>query len=162
GYAHLGISASGAADRLSLRVGNRLVGNPERAAALEMTLLGGTFEFAAPATVALTGSEFGTDAPWFRAFEMKSGDVLRVGPTRAGARCYLGIRGGISPPLVLGSASTHLLTGMGGHEGRGLKKGDVLRVGEDVAGPALGGRFPVEMRRGVVRITDGPQRSWFN
>jgi antagonist of KipI len=170
GYAHLGISASGAADALSLRIGNLLVGNPEGTAALEMTLVGGTFEFAAGATVALTGSEFASDAPWYCAFQRNPGDPLQIGPTRAGARCYLCVRGGIVVPPVLGSASTHLLTGMGGLEGRALKKGDVLRIGDAVAGPPRLARPPQIFRdvtrldvtrRDVIRVTGGPQRSWF-
>jgi antagonist of KipI len=161
GYAHLGISASGAADSLSLRVGNLLVGNAEGAAALEMTLVGGTFEFSAATTVALTGSEFAAEVPWFYAFDVKAGYVLRIGPTRAGARCYLCVRGAISVPPVLGSASTHLLTGMGGFAGRGLRKGDVLQVGDAATRPARHGAFPVEIRRDVIRVTDGPQRDWF-
>ena len=96
GYAHLGISASGAADPLSLRVGNLLVGNPENAAALEMTLVGGAFEFSASAWVALTGSEFTADVPWWAAFEVAAGCTLRIGPTRSGARCYLAVRGGFA------------------------------------------------------------------
>ena len=67
GYGHLGVSASGAADALSLRAGNLLVGNAENAPALEMTLLGGAFEFSANTTVALTGSEFDSGAPWWSA-----------------------------------------------------------------------------------------------
>jgi allophanate hydrolase subunit 2 len=63
GYAHLGISASGAADALSLRAGNLLVGNAEGAAALEMTLAGGTFEFESGALVALTGADFEASIP---------------------------------------------------------------------------------------------------
>jgi biotin-dependent carboxylase-like uncharacterized protein len=161
GYAHLGVSASGAADAFSLRWGNLLVGNPEGAAALEMTLVGGTFEFGAAATVALTGSEFVAEAPWFEALDVKAGDVLRIGPTRAGARCYLCVRGGFSVPLVLGSASTHLLTSVGGYAGRGLRKGDTLAIGAAALRPARRGRFPGEVRRDVIRVTDGPQRDWF-
>src|SRR4051794_39025601 len=59
GWAHFGISASGAADPLALRAGNLLVGNAENAAALEMTLMGGVFEFESDAVIALTGSDFG-------------------------------------------------------------------------------------------------------
>ncbi len=59
GFGPMGVSASGAADPISLRIGNRLVGNPEGAAALEMTLIGGSFSFDRPATVALTGADFG-------------------------------------------------------------------------------------------------------
>jgi len=161
GYAHLGISASGAADALSLRVGNLLVGNSPRAAALEMTLTGGAFEFSRAATVALTGSPFETSAPWSCAFDVQPGETLRLGPTRAGARCYLCVRGGLSVPAVLGSASTHVLTALGGLAGRSLKKGDVLGVGDTVAGPPLRHVFPVDSRRDVVRVTEGPQHSWF-
>jgi biotin-dependent carboxylase-like uncharacterized protein len=161
GYAHLGISASGAADALSLRLGNLLVGNAEGAAALEITLVGGTFEFSAGATVALAGSEFEAEVPWYCAFRRNPGGTLRIGPTRAGARCYLCVRGGIAVEPVLGSASTHLLTGIGGVEGRALKRGDVLRVGDAVAGPPRRAIRAPELRRDVVRITEGPQRAWF-
>jgi antagonist of KipI len=126
GYAHLGISASGAADALSLRAGNLLVGNPEGAAGLEMTLAGGTFEFESGAVVALTGADFESGVPMWTAVEVQPGEQVRCGHARSGARCYLCVSGGIEVPLVLGSASTHLLTGLGGHEGRALKRGDVL------------------------------------
>jgi biotin-dependent carboxylase-like uncharacterized protein len=161
GYAHLGISASGAADALSLRVGNLLVGNAEGAAALEMTLLGGTFEFSRAATVALTGAEFAAGCPWWTAFEVPAGCALRIGPTRAGARCYLSVRGGLDIPLVLGSASTHVLTGLGGFQGRALRKGDVLRVGNVILRPPRRGSVLFEIPRDVLRVTDGPQRGWF-
>src|SRR5207247_10469297 len=58
GYAHLGISACGAADALSLRLGNRLAGNPDGAASLEMTLAGGSFGFDHASVIAITGSDF--------------------------------------------------------------------------------------------------------
>ena len=154
-YAHLGISASGAADSLSLRLGNLLVGNSPGAAALEMTLLGGTFSFSSPTVVALTGSVFAGDAAWFRAFEVTE---LRLGPTTSGARSYLCVRGGIDVPLVLGSASTHLMTGVGG---RALRKGDVLRIGDALGGPPRSGPLVIDTRRDTIRVTDGPQRAWF-
>ena len=134
GYAHLGISASGAADALSLRAGNLLVGNAEGAAALEMTLAGGTFEFERGALVAIAGADFEASIPLWRATEVKSGEQVRCGHARSGARCYLCVRGGIAVPLVLGSASTHLITGLGGFEGRALKRGDVLTLGS-ASGP---------------------------
>jgi len=66
GFGPMGVSPSGAADAVSLRVGNRLVGNAEGAAGLEMTLLGGTFAFPDGAVLALAGSDFGAtlDAGW--------------------------------------------------------------------------------------------------
>src|SRR5580692_9523345 len=135
GFGPMGVSPSGAADAVSLRVGNRLVGNAEGAAGLEMTLLGGAFEFPDGAVLALTGSDFGATldgvpVETWRSFEVRPGQTLRLGPTRSGARCYLCVLGGIGVKDFLGSASTHLLSGLGGHEGRALRKGDVLQIGE--------------------------------
>jgi len=134
GFGPVGVSASGAADPVALRIGNRLVGNPEGAAGLEMTLLGATFVFPERAVVALTGSEFGAtldDEPveiW-KSVEIRQRQTLRLGATRTGARCYLCVRGGIDVKLFLGSASTHLLSGLGGFQGRALRAGDVLKIG---------------------------------
>ena len=161
GWAHYGVSASGAADALALRAGNLLVGNAENAPALEMTLSGGTFEFQSDAVIALTGSDFGAALPLWTPIEMKAGDTLRCGPTRSGARCYLAVRGGIAIPKVMGSASTHVVTGIGG---RPLKKGDVLPIGnEAVRKPRPAARnVPEFLRGGTLRVTAGPQASWFD
>jgi antagonist of KipI len=171
GFGPLGVSPSGAADAISLRLGNRLVGNAEGAAGLEMTLLGGTIGFPEGGLVALTGSDFGATIDGKRvelwsSFEAKAGQALRLGPTRSGARCYLCIRGGIEAKLFLGSASTHILSGLGGHEGRALRKGDVLNVGA-ASGPTriqkLSARAKQELRpRKALGITPGPQREWFS
>ncbi|MFB3828148.1 MAG: biotin-dependent carboxyltransferase family protein [Bryobacteraceae bacterium] len=156
GYAHLGVSASGAADALSLRAGNLLVGNHENAAALEMTLAGGTFEFDPPAVIALTGAEFEAGVPAWQAVEASS---LRCGPARNGARCYLCVRGGIASAPVLGSRSTHLLTGLGG---RKLRAGDLLATGGgEVRRPSARVLAPPR-RDGVLRATPGPQSDWFS
>ena len=58
GYAHFGISPSGAADSSSLRLGNIIVGNNKDSAGLEMTIIGGTFQFSSDAIIAITGSRF--------------------------------------------------------------------------------------------------------
>lgn len=170
GYGPMGVSASGAADAISLRLGNRLVGNPENAASLEMTLLGGTFEFPEGARLALSGSDFGAwldgvPVQFWKSFEAQAGQALRVGFTRDGARCYLAVQGGISVSYFLGSASTHVLSGLGGLEGRALRKGDVLSIGDSngdfrpraISGAGLRQLVP----RKVLRLTDGPQLSWF-
>lgn len=165
GFGPMGVSPSGAADPISLRLGNRLVGNAETAAALEMTLLGGTFVFPEGAVIALTGSDFSASVPLWISVEMKPGELLRLGPTRSGARGYLCVRGGIRVPLFLGSASTHILSGLGGLEGRPLRKGDVLQIGPS------NGEFPKRKiapaawerlsTRKVLRVTAGPQSEWF-
>ena len=136
GFGPIGVSPSGAGDPISLRVGNGLVGNAERAAGLEMTLLGGTFLFPEGAILALAGSDFGATldgatVDLWTPVEVQPGATLRVGPTRSGARCYLCVQGGIDVTPFLGSASTHILSGLGGFEGRPLRKGDVLHIGRD-------------------------------
>ena len=171
GYADLGVPVSGAADAFSLRLGNLLVGNSENAAALEMTLLGAAMEFDGVALVALTGSDFGSTldgdpVPNWVPFEVERGQTIRCGASRAGARCYLCVHGGIDVPLVLGSASTHLLTAMGGLEGRALRAGDALCVGPPVPPHVIirqvhPQRAAAYLRRDVLRVTEGPQFNWF-
>jgi len=170
GFGPLGVSPSGAADAISLRLGNRLVGNADGAAGLEMTLLGGTFLFPERALIALTGSDFGStlDAKpieLWTSVSVEPGQTLRVGSTRSGARSYLCVRGGVAVEPFLGSASTHLLSGLGGYQGRALRKGDVLRIaaanisfpGKIVASGALERLSP----RNVLRVTPGPQNDSF-
>jgi len=157
GYAHLGISASGAADALSLRAGNLLVGNAEGAPALEMTLEGGVFEFARSAIIALTGADFDAGIPMGQAVEVQPREQVRCGQARSGARGYLCVRGGLDVPLVLGSASTHLLTGLGGFAGRALRRGDVLPVGDAIRGAPSGRRWTGPAPRLTLRVTCGPQ-----
>jgi antagonist of KipI len=158
GYAHLGVSASGAADALALRAGNLLVGNTENAAGLEMTLTGAALEFETAAVIAITGSDFGSGLPLWTALEIAAGTVVRCGMTRSGARCYLAVRGGIQAPTVLGSASTHLMTGIGG---RALRKGDILRVGDDAIRRQRAVAVAPPPADGPLRVTGGPQAVWF-
>ena len=176
GFGPRGVSPSGAADPVALRLGNRLVGNPEGAAGLEMTLLGGTFVFPDGAIIALTGADFraeldGTPVPLWTSAEVNSGQTLRTGATRSGARCYLCVAGGIDEKPFLGSASTHLLSGLGGHEGRALRKGDELKIA-NANGPSRN-RTPFRRKtivanalqhlqpRKMLRVTPGPQFALF-
>ncbi|HUB81311.1 MAG TPA: biotin-dependent carboxyltransferase family protein [Bryobacteraceae bacterium] len=159
GWTHFGISASGAADPFALRAGNLLVGNAENAAALEMTLMGGTFEFEANTTIALTGSDFDGGVPLWTPVEMKAGQTLRCGPSLTGARCYLCVRGGIGVAKVMGSASTHVITGVGG---RPLRAGDMLPVGnEAIRRPRRAPADVLAISDGALRTTEGPQAESF-
>ena len=169
-FGPLGVSPSGAADAISLRLGNHLVGNAEGAAALEMTLLGGTFLFPHGAIISLTGSDFpatldGSPLSLWTSFEVKPGQTLRVGSTRSGARCYLCVQGGIIVKPFLGSASTHLLSGLGGHQGRPLRKGDALQIGPATASFRKKSITPQALQhlspRKALRVTPGPQSDWF-
>jgi biotin-dependent carboxylase-like uncharacterized protein len=170
GFGPLGVSPSGSADPISLRLGNRLVGNPDGAAALEMTLLGGAFLFPDGAILALSGSDFGAKLddvpvdPWI-SLEARPGQTLRLGPSRSGARAYLCVQGGISVKPFLGSASTHTLTGLGGFEGRPLRKDDLLNIAS-VSQPHRKRRVSLHMLsrllpRKTMRCTRGPQSEWF-
>jgi biotin-dependent carboxylase-like uncharacterized protein len=174
GFGALGVSPSGAADAVALRIGNRLVGNHEGAAGLEMTLLGGTFRFPDGAVIALAGSDFGAAldearlAPWTSA-AVKPAQTLTCGATKSGARCYLCVQGGIEAARLLGSAATHLLSGLGGMQGRALHKGDVLNIGAPKEAFRTFRKRSVSARaleqwkpRRSLRVTDGPQTDWFN
>ena len=162
GYAHIGVSASGAADAPALRAANRLVGNRDGAAALEMTLTGGSFEFQGDAVAALAGSDFAANFPLWTPFAVRAGEVLRCGATQSGARCYLAVRGGFDVPLVMGSASTHLMTGLGGFQGRALKKGDVLAFGDAAVRPPARRKAGPPPPADALRATPGPQAGWFS
>src|SRR5258708_8112011 len=174
GFGSMGVSSSGAADPTALRVGNRLVSNVENAAALEMTLLGGTFVVPEGAIIALTGSDFpasldGAAIPQWTSIEVRAGQTLRAGATRSGARCYLCVSGGIATKHCRGSGSTHLLSGLGGYEGRALRKGDLLPIGLQIelgSGPFQKRSVSAQAlhhlrRRKVLRVTPGPQSDWF-
>ena len=136
GYGHLGVSASGAADPLALRLGNLLAGNHEGAAALEMTLLGGRFRFLGAALCVLAGADFaasldGVPVDLWAPTTIREGQTLEFGGARAGARCYLCFGGGLQGQASLGSWSTHVPSGIGG---RPLRKGDQLSVREAASG----------------------------
>lgn len=131
GFSNLGISISGAADAVSLRIGNLLLGNNQNSSALEMTLVGGEFFFDSETIVAITGSDFrpmvdGNPIPLWTSISVKAGQTLQFGVTQSGARCYLCIKGGFEVDKILGSTSTHLLTDIGGYKGRALMKGDEI------------------------------------
>ncbi|HEV3482552.1 MAG TPA: biotin-dependent carboxyltransferase family protein [Candidatus Acidoferrales bacterium] len=171
GFGPIGVSPSGAADPISLRLGNRLVGNVESTAGLEMTLLGGTFLFSQGAILALTGSDFGATLDGATvalgtSFEVAPGQKLRLGSTRSGARSYLCVQGGIAVSPFLGSSSTHILSGLGGFDGRPLREGDLLQIGpatkpfrKRTIGPRLSEHLS---SRKILRVTPGPQVDWFS
>lgn len=140
GRRHLGISQCGAMDMLALQQANLLLGNPPGAAGLELSLGPVQLRFTQAARIALTGVDFGArlqtpeggDVPVLsgHALALHAGAVLSLTrPAIPGARGYLAVAGGIDVPLVLGSRSTDLKAGFGGHAGRALQAGDRLPVG---------------------------------
>jgi antagonist of KipI len=129
GYRAAGVPLSGAMDGVALRAANRLVGNPEGAAALEITLLGPELVFTQEALVAVQGAAF-EGVPLGEARLMRAGEKLKFGPCLRGCRAYLAVAGGIEVPLLLGSRSTYLRGAFGGLQGRALRAGDTLGRGQ--------------------------------
>jgi len=134
GYRHLGVGCAGVADAYSAAVANRLVGNPVDAALLEATLRGPTLRFARAATIALCGADMaadidGTAVACWRRIAVGTGSTLTLRSAQRGARLYLAVDGGIVVPMLLGSRSTDLRAGFGGHQGRALRAGDQLPLG---------------------------------
>ena len=135
GFRQFGVSTSGALDSFGLRVANLLVGNDEGAAGLEITLGGLQLRFEDERIVAWCGGEFdvqiGSRAlPAGHVAHLQAGDELKFGLAQVGCRCWLAISGGIDVPVVLGSRSTDLRANFGGLEGRRLRDGDQLSLGE--------------------------------
>ena len=135
GFRQVGVSTSGALDPFALRVANLLVGNDENAAGLEVTLGGLQLRFDDERRVAWCGGEFdvqiGSRAlPAGHVAHLQAGDELKIGRAQIGCRCWLAISGGIDVPIILGSRSTDLRAKFGGLDGRTLRDGDQLSLGE--------------------------------
>jgi len=135
GYWHVGVPPSGPMDTLAFRIANRLVGNKEDAAGLEITLTGPRLRFACDATIAITGADFGAKIDGrpvlrWQAIRVKQNSALELtNAEAAGARAYLAIAGGFNTLPYLGSRSTFILGKFGG-SGRVLRAGDVLHFQE--------------------------------
>ena len=135
GFQARGVSVAGPMDAYSHRLANALVGNSGLAAVLEATILGPDLEFDDERVVAVTGGVFDVrvDRQTIAnrtAFAVKRGSLLSVGSRRSGTRAYIAINGGVDVSEVLGSRSTHVLTRLGGLDGRPLKAGDRMLLGD--------------------------------
>ena len=167
-YSHFGISASGAADPLSLKIGNLIVGNKESASAIEMTIIGGEFQFDSECYIAISGCEFeaSLDNNYItnqKAIDVKKGQILSFGQAKTGARAYLCIQGGIDVDNYLSSKSTHILSGIGGYLGQPISKGDVLSFGinKNSIKPIIF-RQLLDMNTSKIRIISGLQSNFFD
>ncbi|GMA41581.1 hypothetical protein GCM10025883_36260 [Mobilicoccus caccae] len=165
GLARLGVGRSGAADRASHALAQRIVGNTEEAAGIEVTLGGLKLRANGPMLIAVTGAPVpmtvaGRQHSTGELVHLRDGDELALGMCGSGLRAYLAVRGGIDVSPELGSRSTDTLSGLGPTP---LAAGDVLPVGEmtqalpaldAVSLPALPAS-PVELR-----IAPGPRLDW--
>ena len=169
-----GMPVAGPMDPCSYRVANALVRNDRNQAAFEIALIGPELEFEDERLVAVAGAEFalsldGVDVPPNAAFVAGAGSRLRFGARVRGSRAYLAIAGGVAVTPVMGSRATHLVSRLGGLEGRALAAGDRLPLGEARKGA---GRFSAALSRiyptpiwsphAQVRLLPGPQREHFS
>lgn len=168
GHQASGVPVAGPMDEFSHRLANHLVGNAPDAATLEVTLIGPELRFETTTTVAVCGADFdvacgGDVVPVGVATTIRAGQALRFGRRHRGARAYLAIAGGVLLPAVLGSRATHVVTQMGGMDGRALTAGDRIPVTADQLRPpqrARGLTLPSQGRI-RVRVVPGPQDDWF-
>ena len=162
-----GVPVAGPMDAYSHRLANRLAGNDDAAAAIEVTLVGPELEADEEALCAIAGAEFevtvnGMPVEMPRPFVVPARGRVRFGPRRAGARATLAVRGGIDLPAIFGSRATSLISRIGPFGGRALLPGDVLPVGRHGRSAATAGRA-LELPSGGarLRIIRGPQDAMF-
>ena len=150
GYWNIGVPPSGPMDHLAFRLANRLVGNAESTAALEFTVTGATLRFNVDSAIALTGAAMkatlnGEAVPYWTTVEIKAGSTLKLkGIQGKGYRTYLAVKQGFNVPDYLGSKSTFALGQFGGHAGRTLRPGDVLKLNQS-SEPAEPRSLPTEL-----------------
>jgi antagonist of KipI len=172
GYQQYGVPVSGAMDRRAFIIANRLVGNRDSDAGLEITVKGPELLFEHDAVIAVTGADLtpsvnGIGIPLWTSVRIEAGSRLTFGARRAGARSYVAVAGGIDVPIVLGSRSTHTYSRTGGIKGRALAQDDVLIGAPGAHIPATIGRTlperlrPLYARFTALRILPGPQHSAF-
>jgi biotin-dependent carboxylase-like uncharacterized protein len=170
GYLRYGVTGAGPMDPLAHAVANLALGNPASAAAIEVSL-GGievTAEGAA-ITVAVAGGAFaitldGQALPPAMTATIEPGAKLRLRAGPGGSWTYLAVGGGLAVATVLGSAASHTRTGIGGFEGRALRAGDRLPVGEHAGGTIETGLIladRLERPADVIRVMPGPQADYF-
>src|SRR5690606_19454836 len=165
GYWQIGVPPSGPMDDLSFRLGNVALGNDEGAPGLETAMAGPVLRFTEETEVCVTGAPVtvrvdGAAVPQWRPVTVPAGGLLDVGAVSGpGLRVYVLVRGGLDVPEFPGSASTFQLGTFGGHEGRTLREGDVLVVGETAPGtsaPVPSEHVPALSTRWEIAVTEGP------
>lgn len=151
GFQSRGVPVSGALDWYSHRLANRLLGNDAAMATLEVTLMGPQMRFETDTAFAVTGADFhltlnDVSVEMNCMVQAGAGAIVKFGERVRGARAYIAVAGGIDVPQTLGSRSTHVLSGMGGHEGRALRTGDKLSIGAKGKGQAVNGQEAITSR----------------
>lgn len=171
GFQEAGVTVAGVMDTRSYRLANILVGNSEKEAVLEVTLMGPMFEFTSDEIIAVTGGNLGPkingkDIPMYEAVPVKKGDTMSFMGIKSGSRAYVAFAGGLDLPLVMGSRSTHLKSKLGGMDGRKIGAGDVIEfLAPKTKLPNLSKRKtePEDFSRPscTLRVVMGPQDDCF-
>ena len=169
GYQRYGVPVAGAMDPFALQAANALVENSLDEAVLEITIVGPTLRATESCLIAVTGADLGLrvngrSLPSWMAVFVRRGWVIEFGERERGCRGYLAVAGGIDVPPIMGSKSTYLRGGFGGFEGRALREGDLIPVGQTAFHlPSLAGkefpadRIPDYSETSEVRVVLGPQ-----
>lgn len=172
GYQQYGMPVAGAMDEFSMRLANILVGNDEFEACLEATMLGPEIQFHTDAVIAITGGNLSPkinekEAPMWRSLRINKGDTLSFGIMSSGCRSYIAAAGGFSVPVVMESKSTYIRGGIGGYEGRALRKNDQISLVSSNTDPTLIDRavpqneLPQYSNEYTIRVILGPQEDHF-
>jgi biotin-dependent carboxylase-like uncharacterized protein len=176
GYRDVGVPCSGPLDRISLRLANELVQNRAGTAALEVLMFGPSLEVMAESmrvalagchgAMEITGADGGhRRVPAGESARLLRGDVLRLGPLEQTLSAYLAIEGGVAMPRLLGSTSTYVRGGFGGHQGRRLQAHDVLTLRMPLASADGESRLSTAQDLGLdrpIRVVLGPQQELFS
>jgi antagonist of KipI len=168
GHQGLGVPVAGPMDYAAHRTANATVGNPLHAATLEATLVGPELKIEQETRIAVSGADLrasldGVDVPLCSPVRCRKDSVLRFGERRAGTRAYVAFDGGVASEPVLGSRATHVVSGLGGLDGRVLKAGDRLALGEALVGRMSPPPRPLAVPSGGarLRVVPGPQADYF-
>jgi biotin-dependent carboxylase-like uncharacterized protein len=173
GFQQYGMPVSGAMDSYALRIGNRLLGNKENEAGIEISIPELSLEVLNRTCIAITGANFNptinnSPTPMWEVIEVKKGDVISFTQIKNGCRSYLLVAGGIDVTIILGSKSTYVRGKIGGQKGRPLKKSDIIDIGKpnQELKNIIGRKVPVinipnYYKENEIRVILGPQDDYF-
>jgi len=173
GFQQYGMPVSGAMDSHALRIGNRLLGNKENEAGIEISTPGLSLEVLNQTVITITGANFNptinsSPAPMWETIEVKKGDIISFKQIKNGCRSYLLVAGSVDVPIILGSKSTYTRGKIGGLKGRPLKKADVINIGEtnqelqNIIGRKVASiDIPDYHEENKIRVVLGPQDDYF-
>ena len=173
GFQQYGMPVSGVMDSCALRIGNRILGNKENEAGIEISTPGFSLEVLSQTVIAITGANFdptinNSPALMWEAVEVKKGDIISFHQIKNGCRSYLLVAGSVDVPIILGSKSTYGRGKIGGLKGRPLKKADIINIEktnqelQNIIGRKVpANNLPNYHEENEIRVILGPQDDYF-